>query len=171
MGYLNNKLEQPAAETERSFGDKALLAGGTVGGAIGANYLVNEVGNWMLGSDKRVRNMIHVPNTTKASDSVLKKFMNRHVDNAVRANLYKDMMAQAASAEGMKAFEAARAAGHGNLRSTAKGVGAILRKTHKMMPTKYKVLGALGLPLMGLGAYDGYKTVDSYLNSRNSRNS
>ncbi len=163
MGYLVDQMEKLAKETERSFGDKALLAGGTLAGFGGANAGMNIAHNIALGSDAGVRGLTNAAGISNANDLGLKKGIKGIADKLSRARLYNQMLSSEAAAKGIQAADLSRTFGNGKGMAALDGARATMGHIWKGLPKKVKLLSALGLPVAAAAGYGGYKATDAML--------
>lgn len=163
MGYLVDQMEKLAKETERSFGDKALLAGGTLAGVGGANAGMNLARGIALGSDAGVRGLTNAAGISNANELGLKKGIKGVADKLSRAKLYSQMLGSEAATKGLQAAELSRTFGNGKGLAVMDGSRAALGHIWKGMPKKVKLLSALGLPVAAAAGYGGYKATDAML--------
>lgn len=163
MGYLVDQMEKLAKESERSLGDKALLAGGTLAGVGGANAGMNLASNLALGSDAGVRGLTNAAGISNANDLGLKKGLKGIADKLSRAKLYSQMLGSEAAAKGVQAGKLSHAFGNSKGLAALDGARAGMSHIWKGMPKKVKLLSALGLPVAAAAGYGGYKATDSML--------
>lgn len=143
MGYLVDQMEKLAKETERSLGDKALLAGGTLAGVGGANAAMNTATYHALGNS--------VMPEGSFMDKLRAGISKSRLDSQVLQGRMQNAMTQA-SKHGGSPFKAG---------ATALGRG--VKANWKALPKKVKLLAALGLPVATAAGYGGYKATDAML--------
>ena len=163
MGYLVDQMEKLAKETERSLGDKALLAGGTLAGVGASGAGAGLALPLTLGSDAGVRGLTNAAGISNANEVGLQKIRKGLADKLSRAKLFTQMLGSEAAAKGAQAAELSQAFGNGKGLSKLDGARAAAGHIWKAVPKKVKLLAALGLPVTAAAGYGGYKATDAML--------
>lgn len=161
MGYLLNKMEKLAKETERSLKDKvALGAGAAAGAGLGASAvgapLVHRLTDAVMRYDPEWAKELEpwFVNKNALQRALMKSYLGTALVHGAGSQMVKNVR---------DAYRSSPEKGLKRLKPAGEKVLHIARVLHHITPKKVKLLTALGLPITAAAGYGGYKATDAML--------